>query len=416
MPHRTDNWFVSPWNELPEVTKDLAFGPQIELHDITLRDGEQQAGIEFSRDEKVDIAKRLAAAGVHRIETGMPAVSPDDEAAIREIVELGLPAQIFAFARCMVADVELAADCGVDGIVVEIPSSQHLIQQAYGWPIEKAVELSVEATLAAKEAGLYTVFFPIDSSRAEMGWYLDLIERVASEGHMDALAVVDTFGGISPHAIPYWIGKLRDRLGDHPLECHFHDDFGLAVTNTIMGLAAGANVAHTTVTGIGERAGNCALEDLVLALLLLYGVDLGIDTTTFTELSRTVRAYSGHSIPANRAVVGDRLFDVESGIIAGFVQRCGDTAPTEIFPYHWDLVGQKPAEIVLGKNSGLPSIALWLERLGLEADGQARERLLALVKERSLEGKRLLSEDEFIELHALAVAPADVAVASTVDG
>lgn len=346
----------------------------------------------------------------------MPAVSPDDEAAIREIVELGLPSRIFAFARCMVADVELAADCGVDGIVVEIPSSQHLIQEAYGWPVEKAVELSVEATLAAKEAGLYTVFFPIDSSRAEMDWYLDLIERVASEGHMDALAVVDTFGGTSPHAIPYWIGKLRERLGDRPLECHFHDDFGLAVANTIMGLAAGANVAHTTVTGIGERAGNCALEDLVLALLLLYDIDLGIDTTSFAELSRTVRGYAGHSIPANRAVVGERLFDVESGIIAGFVQRCGDTAPTNIFPYHWDLVGQKPGEVVLGKNSGLPSIGLWLERLGLEADEPARERLLALVKERSLAGKRLLGEDEFIELHALAVAPARAAVVSTVEG
>jgi isopropylmalate/homocitrate/citramalate synthase len=415
MPHKTDSWFVSPWNELPEVTKELAFANGIELHDITLRDGEQQAGIEFTRAEKVEIAKLLAAAGVHRIEAGMPAVSPDDEAAIREIVELDLPARIFAFARCMVSDVELAADCGVDGIVVEIPSSQHLIQEAYGWPVEKAIELSVEATLAAKEAGLYTVFFPIDSSRAEMEWYLDLIERVASEGHMDALAVVDTFGGTSPHAIPYWIGKLRERLGDRPLECHFHDDFGLAVANTVMGLAAGANVAHTTVTGIGERAGNCALEDLVLALLLLYGTDLGIDTTTFTELSRTVRNYADHSIPANRAIVGERLFDVESGIIAGFVQRCGETAPTNIFPYHWDLVGQKPGQVVLGKNSGLPSIALWLERLGLDADGAARERLLALVKERSLAGKRLLTEDEFVELHALAAAPVGAAAATSVD-
>lgn len=416
MPHKTDSWFVSPWNELSEVTQELTFASQIELHDITLRDGEQQAGVEFSRAEKVEIAKRLAAAGVHRIEAGMPAVSPDDEAAIREIVELGLPAQIFAFARCMVSDVELAADCGVDGIVVEIPSSQHLIEQAYGWPVEKAVELSVEATLAAKEAGLYTVFFPIDSSRAAMDWYLDLIERVASEGHMDALAVVDTFGGTSPHAIPYWIGKLRERLGDRPLECHFHDDFGLAVANTIMALGAGANVAHTTVTGIGERAGNCALEDLVLALLLMYGIDLGIDTTTFTELSRTVRDYAAHSIPANRAVVGERLFDVESGIIAGFVQRCGETAPTNIFPYHWDLVGQESAQVVLGKNSGLPSVALWLERLGLDADEPARDRLLALVKERSLAAKRLLTEDEFVELHALAVAPAGAAVASSVDG
>jgi isopropylmalate/homocitrate/citramalate synthase len=399
MAHRSEHWFVSPWNDLPQTTSSLRFAPEIELHDITLRDGEQQAGIEFTREEKVEIAKRLAEAGVHRIEAGLPAVSPADEAAIREIVQLGLPARIFAFARCMVSDVELAADCGVDGIVVEIPSSQHIIKEAYGWPVEQAIELSVEATLAAKEAGLYTVFFPIDSSRAEMEWYLDLIEQVATDGHMDALAVVDTFGGVAPHAIPYWIGRVRERLGDRPLECHFHDDFGMAVANTIMGLAAGANCAHTTVSGIGERAGNCALEDLVMALLVLYGVDLRIDTRRFTGLSQTVRRFAGHSVPSNRAVVGDRLFSVESGIIAGWVRMCGEESPTEIFPYHWDLVGQRPAEVVLGKSSGLASIAVWLDRLGLDASEEERERLLVLVKERSLAEKGLLDETAFRGLY-----------------
>lgn len=408
MPFQTDQWFVPAWNELDEVRHGLRFRDDVEIHDITLRDGEQQAGIEFTREEKVDIAKRLAKAGVHRIEAGMPAVSPQDEGAIRDIVELGLPAKIFAFARCMVADVELAADCGVDGIVVEIPSSQHLVEYAYGWPMERAVKLSIEATLAAKEHGLYTVFFPIDSSRAEMGWYLDLIERVATEGHMDALAVVDTFGAISPHAVPYWIGKLRERLGDRPLECHFHDDFGMAVANTIMGLGAGANCAHTTVTGVGERAGNCAMEELVLALRLMYDVDLGIDTRQFFELSQVVRRYADHTIPGNRAVVGERLFSVESGIIAGWVKMCGDTKPTEIFPYHWDLVGQKPVEVVLGKNSGLPSIEVWLERLGLEASEDEQLELLGLVKRRSLAGKRLLDESDFRELHGQVVEAREV--------
>jgi len=390
-----DKWFLPDWNAFDEVTSGLRFADRIEIHDITLRDGEQQAGIEFTREEKVDIARRLAGAGVHRIEAGMPAVSPSDEAAIRDIVELGLPAQIFAFARCMVSDVELAASCGVEGIVVEIPASDHLVEHAYGWPMERAVASSIEATLAAKEAGLYTVFFPIDSSRTEMGWYLDLIERVASEGHMDALAVVDTYGGISPHAVPFWIGKLRERLGDVPLELHFHDDFGMAVANTVIGLAAGANVAHTTVTGIGERAGNCTLEQLVLSLKLQYGRDLGIDTAQFNELSRAVCAYAGHVVPANRAVVGEKLFTIESGIVAGFMKRCGATMPTELFPYRWDVVGHEPPEVVLGKGSGLPSIELWLERLGIEADDAQRDELLRRVKALSLAEKRLLTEEEF---------------------
>ena len=395
-----DKWFLPAWNGFDEVTGGLHFADRIEIHDITLRDGEQQAGIEFTREEKVEIAKRLARAGVHRIEAGMPAVSPSDEAAIRDIVELDLPSRIFAFARCMISDVELAASCGVEGIVVEIPASDHLVKHAYGWTMDRAIKSSIEATLAAKEAGLYTVFFPIDSSRTEMGWYLDLIEQVSAEGHMDSLAVVDTYGGISPHAVPFWIGKLRERLGDCPLELHFHDDFGMAVANTIMGLAAGADVAHTTVTGIGERAGNCALEELVLALKLMYGRDLGIETEQFVELSRTVCDYAGHTIPANRAVVGSRLFTIESGIVAGFMKRCGQTRPTELFPYLWSLVGQKPPEVVLGKGSGLPSIELWLERLGIELDERERDELLRRVKERSLAEKRLLREDEFLQLCA----------------
>jgi isopropylmalate/homocitrate/citramalate synthase len=410
MPYKADSWFVSPWNDFGEVIDALTFRDSIEIHDVSLRDGEQQAGVELTRPEKVEIAKRLAACGVHRIEAGMPAVSPDDEEAIREIVALGLPALIFAFARCTVADVQLAADCGADGIVVEIPSSKHIIEQAYGWPVDKAIGLSIEATLAAKDAGLYTVLFPIDSSRAEMGWYLDLIERVAADGHMDALALVDTVGGVSPHAVAYWLSKVRERLGDRRLECHFHDDFGMAVANTVMGLAGGANVAHTTVSGIGERAGNCAIEELVVALKLLYGVELGIDTSQFLELSRIVRRLTGHTIPSNRAVVGDRLFNVESGIIAGWMQQCGASTPTEIFPYHWSLVGQEPASVVLGKHSGMPSIALALERLGLEADKCARERLLRLVKDRAIREKRLVADQEFTDMHAQATMPTIAAV------
>ena len=167
-------------------------------------------------------------------------------------------------------------------------------------------------------------------------------------------------------------------------------------------MAAGANVAHTTVTGIGERAGNCALEELVLALKLMYGRDLGIDTQQLVDLSRTVCRYAGHTIPANRAVVGPSLFTIESGIVAGFMKRCGETMPTELFPYRWDVVGHEPPEVVLGKGSGLPSIELWLDKLGLDADEGERDQLLRLVKERSLAGKRLLTEDDFRELVAQA--------------
>jgi isopropylmalate/homocitrate/citramalate synthase len=391
-------WFTSPWNFLPAARAGLSFPARVRFHDVTLRDGEQQAGMAFTREDKVAIASRLAAAGVDRIEAGMPMVSPQDEAAIREIVEADLGPEIFAFCRCIVDDVELARSCGVSGVVVEIPSSTHIIERAYRWPLERAIDASIETTLAAKEAGLYTVFFTIDSSRAEFDWYLDLIERVATEGHMDALALVDTFGGVTPQAIPVWVARVQERLPGVPLEAHFHDDFGLAVANTIAAVASGVGVVHTTVTGVGERAGNTPMEDLALALRMLYGAEHGLATEEFYALSRLVRERGGHTIPSNRAAVGERLFEVESGIIAGWYAQCVEEHPTELFPYHWDEVGQPPARVVYGKGSGLPSVQLALATLGISAEDEEMRELLAAIKSRALETKALLPFEEVVRI------------------
>jgi isopropylmalate/homocitrate/citramalate synthase len=393
-------WFTSPWNYLDEARAGLNLPNRVAFHDITLRDGEQQAGIALNREDKVAIAKRLAAAGVDRIEAGMPIVSSQDEAAIKDIVQLDLGPQIFAFSRCMVDDVKRAKDTGVSGVVIEIPSSGHMIEKAYGWPLDRAIKLSIDATLAAKEAGLETVFFTIDSSRAEFDWYLDLVERIGNEGHMDALALVDTTGGVAPHAVPVWVEKVRERLPGKRLEAHFHDDFGLAVANSLSAISAGVEVVHTTVSGIGERAGNCPMEELALALNMLYGVEHNLNTEEFYSLSRLVRERSGHTIPSNRAVVGEQLFEIESGIIAGWYERCIEDEPTEVFPYHWDVVGQPPARVVFGKGSGLPSVVLALKALGISADDEQMRSVLTAIKERALETKALLPFEEVKEIVA----------------
>ncbi len=398
-PWKTDKWFVSPWNYETEVVKPFKFPPakEIKIHDITLRDGEQQAGIAYSLEDKMRIARALADAGVHRIETGMPAVSKVDEEAIKEIVQADLGPDIFAFSRCMASDVKLAKDCGVKGIIVEIPSSEHVIKHAYGWDLQKAIDLSIEATLMAKDLGLYTVWFPIDSSRADMNWFLDLIEKISTEGHMDALAVVDTFGGISPHAIPHMIKMIRKRV-KKPLEPHFHDDFGLGVANTLIALSCGCTVAHTTVTGIGERAGNAAMEELVLALLTMYGIDIGIKTEKFFELSKLVRELSHTQIPSNRPIVGETLLNVESGIVASWVRRCRKEQPLELGPFVPSLVGQRPIEIVMGKSSGVDSVAEWLEMMGIDASPEQREAIVLKVKDASIQKKGLLTQEEFKEI------------------
>src|SRR5450830_91434 len=303
-PWKTNDWFVSEWNYAPEVTKDFKFAKNIKIHDVTLRDGEQQTGVILSKDEKIRIAEGLAEAGVHRIEAGMPIVSPSDNDAIKEIVKRNLGPQIFSFARCMKEDVKRAVDTGVKGVVMEIPSSKHMLELAYRWPLEKAIETSIEATKFAHDNGLEVVFFPIDFSRAEMKWALDLIERVGKDGHMDALALVDTFGVVSPHAMKYFVQQVKKRINKR-LEAHFHQDFGMGVANTIMALAEGVEVMHTTVLGIGERAGNTPMEETAMALLTLYGVDTGLNYAKFFELAHLVAELSQTPILPNRPVVGD---------------------------------------------------------------------------------------------------------------
>ena len=393
-PWKTDRWFSSPWNYLPEVREALHFPEQIRIHDVTLRDGEQQTGIVFRRQEKVAIAKKLAEAGVHRIEAGMPAVSAEDEAAIKDIVSLGLSSEIFSFARCMPADVKLAKECGVKGIITEIPSSDHIIKNAYGKTMEWATKSSIETTLAAKEAGLYTVFFTIDSTRSDLNRYMDLVEKVATEGHMDALTLADSFGGCTPQAIGVVLRKLRARF-NKPIEIHCHQDFDLGVANTIAALANGASVAHVTVSAIGERAGNVPLEDTVLALLCLYGVDTGIRTEKFYELSKLVQELAGFQLPPNRPIVGDWLYHIESGIVGMFHRRCKQIEPLEYIPFLPELVGRPGVEIALGKGSGLANVEEHLERRGLQATPEQANEIVARVKQTSIEKKGLLTDAEF---------------------
>lgn len=396
-PWKTDKWFVSSWNYQKEVTNNFNFAPKIKLHDVSLRDGEQQAGLIFNADEKIRIAEKLAEVGVHRIEAGMPAVSKEDEKAVREIIKRNLGPEIFVFGRCMVDDVKLAADCGAKGIVVEIPSSEHIIKNAYGWSMEKAVDLSIKATAAAKEYGLYTVFFPIDASRADVNWCLELYQRVATEGHMDALVVVDTFGGCSPHAVPFIIKKVKETL-KKPVEVHFHDDFGMGAANTVMALAAGADVAHTTITGIGERAGNAAYEDVALALLTMYGVDLGMNYEKIYETSKLLREISGIKVPDNRGIVGDMLFKIESGIIAGWYRNCIEKYPLELYPYKWDLVGQNPPEVLVGKSSGIDTVKILQQKYSLQFGEDEAKEIVLKIKEKALEKHALLDDEEVEEI------------------
>ena len=396
-PWKTDSFFSSPWNYLPDVTKGFSLPETVAIHDVTLRDGEQQAGVEFTADDKLRIAEALSEAGIHRIEAGLPAVSPSDTEAVKRIVAAGLDAEIYAFSRCMISDVELALECGVSGVIMEVPASHHLIEKAYRWPVERAIEASIESTKFAHEHGLKVTFFPIDATRSSMTQLLDDLETVATNGYVDNVGLVDTFGVCSPHAISYYTRRVRERLRV-PVETHFHMDFGMGVANTVLAVAEGASVLQTTVSGIGERAGNAPTEETVLALLTMYGIDMGIKTEKFTEIARLVAKLSGVQQPDNRPITGEKLFNVESGIITTWVKNVGDDL-IEPFPYRPELVGQPTPQVVLGKGSGVDSVAIWLGKHGIHnADTEAIETILTEVKNKSLAKKGLLNDDEFLDI------------------
>ena len=392
-PWHTEDWFTSPWNFDEEVAGGFTFNPNLQIHDVTLRDGEQQAGVVFTADDKVRIAEALAEAGVHRIEAGLPAVSDADFQAVKRIAAAGLPSQIYAFSRCIVDDVKLAVDCGVTGIVCEVPSSRHLIELGYQWSVERAIDAAVQATQYAHEQGLIVSFFPIDATRASLADYLDIIEKVADGGHIDALGLVDTFGSLTPHAVERFVSVTRDRF-NVPVETHFHQDYGMGVANSLIAAAMGANVIQTTVSGIGERAGNTPFEETVIALQTLYNQNIGIKLESLSPLGRLVCEIAGVEQPSNRPVTGTRLFDVESGIPAGFVRNTRDIDLTETLPYLPSLVGQTGPTLVLGKGSGMPNVDEALERLEITASDAQKLEILKRVKLRSLELKGLVDDSD----------------------
>jgi isopropylmalate/homocitrate/citramalate synthase len=405
---QTNNWFVSPWNFLKEVTEGFTPPPQVKIHDNTIRDGEQQAGLMFRKEEKIQIAEKLAELGVHRIEAGTPAVSPHDEAAIREIVKRKLGPEIICLSRCMEEDIRRAADCGVDGVNLSIPGSKLIMELGYGWSLERGAEVAIKGTRLAHELGLYIIFAAVDGTRADMEWYTSLIERIAKEGHIDSLCLMDTVGSLTPEAVGYSVRKLRQRIGK-PVEAHFHQDFGLSVANSIKAVLCGAEVIQTTVNGIGERSGNTPMEETVLALRTLYGIDTGIKYEKLREVAKLVEQISKVPMLPNRGIVGDRAFYVESGMVFEEYRNIAakvnaDLAKVGLFPVHHAFVGNKEPQAVLGKKSGRGNIIVWAEKLGIELSEDEVSDVLMAVKAKAYEKRGELNEAEFRKIVQMAKA------------
>jgi methanogen homocitrate synthase len=387
------SWWVSPYNFKEEVLAGRVKQKKVLVHDATLRDGEQTPGVVFRKEDKIRIAKALDKAGVDRIEAGMPAVSTEDFEAIREISSLGLNAKVFSFARAMTDDIDKASDCGADGVVIEIPIGYPKLLYQFKWTWQDVLARSVPVINYARSKGLYAVYFPYDATRAREEDLDSLLEGIMRESPPDSIGLVDTMGCASPEAIAYLTRKYKAAT-KLPVEVHTHNDFGMAVATELAAVGAGADVVHSCVNGLGERTGNAALEELILALDLLYGIDTGCDIGAIRNLSELVATLSGVKLAQNKPVIGEGNYTRESGIGVNLVVE----QPLAMFATSPSLTGVK-GKIVLGKKSGKPSIVYKLNELGLGSlDDSMLAAVLAEVKRAGNEKRGLVDDDEFVKI------------------
>jgi isopropylmalate/homocitrate/citramalate synthase len=400
--HRDDQWWVSPFNVTDEVRRSFSLPPRVQIHDATLRDGEQTPGVVFSVADKVAIAEALAAVGVDRIEAGMPAVSDDDVAAIKQIARLGLPSKIYTFVRAITADIDKSLECGANGVILEVPIGYPKLLWQFKWTWEDVLKKSVDVVRYAKAHGLEVVYFPYDTTRAREEDLINLLTRIVQDAPPDSVGIVDTMGCVLPDAMKYLVRLVKRVTNGLPVEVHTHNDFGMAVATELAGVEAGAEVVHSCANGLGERTGNAALEELIVALHVLYGYETTYRLDRLPELGALVSRLSNLPIAANKPILGARNFTRESGIGVDLVVN----KPLAMFGTHPSLTGRS-GDIVLGKKSGKASIMYALGQLGISGVGdEAIGDMLRLVKERGIAGRSLVSLEEFREIAERVLADA----------
>jgi isopropylmalate/homocitrate/citramalate synthase len=379
---RSDLIWTGPVNE------PHAIGGSVGLYDTTLRDGEQTVGVVLDPQQKLELARAIDSLGIERIEAGFPRVSQDDWDAVKLIADAGLEAEVWGFSRAVAADAEALVELGVQASVIESPISDAKLA-ALGITRESMLERIRNAVSFATQHDIRVAYFGVDGTRADPDFFRQVYETAVEAGAEEAV-VVDTIGIATPEAVADLVGLTREWLGpDVPVHFHGHNDFGLATAAAAAAVRAGATWVQGTINGMGERGGNANLIEVALTLEALYGVSTNLRLDRAREVSRLVCETTGTELEAWKPVVGENLFRRESGAVASQFHD-----PPAIEPYSSELVGAERS-VVLGKKSGIDSIRIAVERLGLDVPEDQWPDLLAKVKALGVEKRGLVTDEEF---------------------
>jgi homocitrate synthase NifV len=374
------DWFLEP-------------GAKINIVDTTLRDGEQTAGVVFSNEEKLKIAAYLDQIGIDQIEAGIPVMGGFEKDCIKQIVNMGLKASIMAWNRAVIADIKESLECGVDAVAISISTSDIHIQHKLQTTREDVLNRMADAVKFAKDNNLYVSVNAEDASRSDME-FLTEFALVGKHAGADRLRFCDTVGTLNPLTTFRYIRTLVDAVG-LDVEMHTHNDFGMATANALSGIYAGASYVGVTVNGLGERAGNACLQEVIMGLKYLMQVEFDYNTTLFREVAEYVAKASGRPLPVSKPIVGSNIFAHESGIHGDGVLK--NPLTYEVFSP--EEVGLE-RQIVIGKHSGSAAIrSKFVKEYGLELPDSIIQEVLQRARQKSIDLKRSLFDKELMVIY-----------------